>query len=455
MANLFVSVIIPTYNRRDYLKYCLHSLAYQDYAKDLFEVVIVDNGSEDGTLEMVKESEYGYPIHFLKEEKLDAFEAARMRNTGVAKAQGNILIFMDSDIIAPPNFISAHVKYYETGEEDVCVIGSVIYLKDDPFGCEELADLAGLQKRLRDYVDPLESDILYFNENLTNHPVAWMVAHSGNLSTTRACFEHSGGFDEWHRTWSIEDIDFGYSLYKNGIRFVFSKNAYGLHKYHPVCTDEAKTISVKNGYEYLQQKNPENAALQQTLALQLAELDLITKGVLLTEEYRRAKYKSLVKIVRAEYEEPQITLALYANAHHAQWLFELLQLLAGQFTRERPFEVIVLNGDSSLSVEHGVQTLRLPFDIRLFNLEWEETQKNNLLGTLNLKRHLLAADLNVLERRLLAGLAKNFEFANQRLKNNFEQFVYERAFGSLVKFLTPGSKVGNSFVESLFAEFFE
>ena len=63
-----VSVIVPTYNRREELRHVLDALAAQEYPRDRLEVVVVDDGSEDGTAEMVRTAELPYRVRLLQQE---------------------------------------------------------------------------------------------------------------------------------------------------------------------------------------------------------------------------------------------------------------------------------------------------------------------------------------------------------------------------------------------------
>ncbi len=85
-----VSICIPTYNRRDYLRETLESIFVQTY-KD-YEVVMVDDGSTDGTEQMIKKSKY--PIRYFWQENLGV---AKARNKLIELAKGEYITFIDSD----------------------------------------------------------------------------------------------------------------------------------------------------------------------------------------------------------------------------------------------------------------------------------------------------------------------------------------------------------------------
>lgn len=85
-----VSVIIPTFNRRDFLGPAIESVLSQSY-KD-FELLVVDDGSDDGTDEFV--AQYGNKVRYLYQDNLGV---AAARNTGIKAARHDLLAFLDSD----------------------------------------------------------------------------------------------------------------------------------------------------------------------------------------------------------------------------------------------------------------------------------------------------------------------------------------------------------------------
>ena len=101
------TVIVPTYNRRDEIKELLESLTIQSISNDDFEIIIVDDGSDDDTEEVVngfiKSTDLN--ISFLKQDHKGPGEA---RNLGMQNAKGNYQLFIDSDCIADVNWLTAY-----------------------------------------------------------------------------------------------------------------------------------------------------------------------------------------------------------------------------------------------------------------------------------------------------------------------------------------------------------
>lgn len=101
-----ISVIIPTFNEKKVLVECLDSLRLQSF-KD-FETIIIDDGSTDGTLSLLKELKHGYPrLRFAKQKHTGAGAA---RNYGVTLAKGSVYVFVDADMTFENTFIKKLVS---------------------------------------------------------------------------------------------------------------------------------------------------------------------------------------------------------------------------------------------------------------------------------------------------------------------------------------------------------
>jgi Glycosyltransferases, probably involved in cell wall biogenesis len=96
--NIFVSFIIPTYNSGNYIGRCLEAIKTIDHPQDRFEIVIVDNGSSDDTLEIARRFTDKIVINTTS-------LVSKLRNLGAAQAIGDLLIFIDSDCVIHRNWI--------------------------------------------------------------------------------------------------------------------------------------------------------------------------------------------------------------------------------------------------------------------------------------------------------------------------------------------------------------
>jgi len=108
----FVSVIIPTYNRKEILERTLRTYSDQTYPKDKFEVIVIDDGSTDGTEHVVKSLVGGsnYKLRYFRQ---DNKGPAAARNLGINEAAGEIVLITGDDCIPDPKLIEEHVRYHD------------------------------------------------------------------------------------------------------------------------------------------------------------------------------------------------------------------------------------------------------------------------------------------------------------------------------------------------------
>lgn len=97
-----ISVIICTYNRCNYLELALRSLENQNFERSAFEIIIIDAGSTDNTLQTIKTYSEIMSIQFIESLHSGLSDA---RNTGIKKASGKIVAFLDDDAIADPDWL--------------------------------------------------------------------------------------------------------------------------------------------------------------------------------------------------------------------------------------------------------------------------------------------------------------------------------------------------------------
>ena len=119
-----VSICIPTYNRKDYLKETLDSVFAQTYTD--YEVVVVDDGSTDGTEEMIKNSSYKLRYH----RQPNAGDASA-RNKLIELAEGKYITFIDSDDLLMPDAVFRLVEAEESAGGDVVVYGPYYRIDQD------------------------------------------------------------------------------------------------------------------------------------------------------------------------------------------------------------------------------------------------------------------------------------------------------------------------------------
>lgn len=114
----YVSVVVPVFNGRSLIGDCIESLLALDYPAERIEIIIVDNGSTDGTDEVVK----GYPVRLLYEKEKKGSYAAR--NAGIKNAKGEIIAFTDADCVVSREWLKKGVGFFRESYIG-CVAGGI------------------------------------------------------------------------------------------------------------------------------------------------------------------------------------------------------------------------------------------------------------------------------------------------------------------------------------------
>ena len=121
LKKVSISLIIPTYNSKDSLKKCIRTVLNQN-TQDSYEIIVTDDGSTDGTHNFMNYYQEIKNIKYIHHENV---WLAENRNIGARQSKGDILIFLDADMIASKNFLRQHTEsLIKTGERGL-VIGSV------------------------------------------------------------------------------------------------------------------------------------------------------------------------------------------------------------------------------------------------------------------------------------------------------------------------------------------
>jgi len=203
-----LSIVVPTYNRHRILNRTLPSLLGQEGVGAEYEVIMVVDGSTDGTLAMLKRTEWGSRLRVVAQPNRGQASA---RNRGAAEARGEILLFLDDDMIAAPDLVSVHVEEHGSSRERV-ILGDMGLAE----GVRRSFLKRGVEEWGREYAQRLSTPGYRFRFD------DW---HSGHASIARSLFVALGGFDESFVAYGNEDYDLGWRLIQRGIEIRFSARA--------------------------------------------------------------------------------------------------------------------------------------------------------------------------------------------------------------------------------------
>jgi glycosyltransferase involved in cell wall biosynthesis len=202
VGDLAVSVVIPTRNRSEMLRELLDSLASQTLGPDRFEVVVVDNGSTDGTTELLEGIAPTVP-YALRTVRQDNAGPASGRNRGWRLASAPLVAFTDDDCVATPSWLEALVSSAES-RPGAIVQGRTKMPPGD-------ADKVGPFSRVLEITDP--------------NP--WYA--TCNILYPRGLLDRLGGFNESFTAPASEDTDLGWRARESGAEYVFVPDAVVHH----------------------------------------------------------------------------------------------------------------------------------------------------------------------------------------------------------------------------------
>jgi len=213
---MFLSVVIPTYNRLPILQKCLRALEDQQLAPpvDRYEVVLVDDGSTDDTVHWLDAHATAFPhVRLIRQ---DHGGPAEGRNRGVDHAHGDVIVFIDSDLVVTPSFLVKHAealqRQWRRGGNRLCfTYGAVINtanFEDPTAEPHKLSDLS------------------------------WAYFATGNVAIDRQVLERSGLFDTGFHLYGWEDLELGERLRQMGVRLVRCPEAVGYHWHPPLSLEQ-------------------------------------------------------------------------------------------------------------------------------------------------------------------------------------------------------------------------
>lgn len=206
---MFFSIVIPTYNRRSILEKCLLALENQVFDHTLikaYEVIVVDDGSTDGTPSWLSENQTTFPYVRLLTQSHQG--PASARNLGVENALGDWIIFIDSDLVVTETFLQSHAEALKEGlktSDKIFTYGRVINT------CNFDSPTAEPYK-------------------ITDFSAAYFA--TGNVAISPHWLREAGLFDPQFQEYGWEDLELGVRLKKLGLKLIKCPDAVGYH-WHP------------------------------------------------------------------------------------------------------------------------------------------------------------------------------------------------------------------------------
>jgi|GEM_PF-1057382 len=248
------SIIIPYYQKDYEINLVLKSFVVQKYDKNKFEIIIIDDGSDNKIDSIInKYSNYlNISYHYISH----TGNRGKNRNIGAKFAKAARLIFLDSDVVVG-NKLLHHFDIATRNNKKIISLGKrTDLLKFDKTFINEYIIENNIE--LFDNL-PAENDLRtmalnYMRDTGTEWTGNWQLFYSHCFCIWKESFDEADGFDENFTGWGAEDIELGYRLYKAGSKIIFNNKTKSYHLHHNI--DFVKIInSLRKNYQYFIQKH--------------------------------------------------------------------------------------------------------------------------------------------------------------------------------------------------------
>jgi glycosyltransferase involved in cell wall biosynthesis len=214
-----ISVVVPTFNRRKIVTRTVEALFAQNPVAAAYEIIVVVDGSADGTAAALRLLRPTCPFRVIEQENRGPSAA---RNAGYRAATANLVLFLDDDMLADPGLVAAHVAAHKS-RGGIVAFGSLYLSSDSP------PSLA---------TECFNREIgAFYLERKRNPRREWQVADCvfSNASMPRALLNEVGGFDETFR--KREDLELGVRLLDSGVQQLYVDDAVAYQYFEKTSAD--------------------------------------------------------------------------------------------------------------------------------------------------------------------------------------------------------------------------
>ncbi len=218
---MFFSIVIPTYNRLPILQKCLQALEHQQHHPAItgYEVILVDDGSTDKTIEWLENNQAKIPhVHWFCQVHQGP---AAARNLGIEKAKGDTIIFIDSDLVVTETFIQSHADTLNTAQKH----------SDKVFTYGRVINTCNFENPT---AEPYK---------ITDFSAAYFA--TGNVAIARHWLIEAGLFDTQFQLYGWEDLELGVRLKKLGLKLIKCPDAVGYHWHPPFAVEQLSQLIEK------------------------------------------------------------------------------------------------------------------------------------------------------------------------------------------------------------------
>ena len=224
------SVILPCYAEQRKLDRLLAALEGQTYPRDLFEVIVVDDGSQP-PLELPRSTPLN--VRVVRQQRR-GFGGERARNTGLRAAAHDVLLFLDGDMLPESDWLAAHARWHHAAS-DLITLGPRVGVEVDDVEAQAIRERPGTLREL--FADRpwhrevwVENHLERTRELTSRDDTPFLVMVGANFGIGRALYELAGGIDESFTGWGLADTELAWRAYTRGGVFVPVRDAFAWHQ---------------------------------------------------------------------------------------------------------------------------------------------------------------------------------------------------------------------------------
>ena len=231
-----VSIVIVNYNGRRFLDTCFNSLLAVDYPQKQVEIIMVDNGSKDGSIQYMKDTFSSVKVVVNNQNNY-----ARANNLGIKNSSGKYVVFINNDITVERNWLIELVRCAEA-DPTIGVVGSKILFKNG------LVQSLGLTHHVNFYW----GDIGFHSRDCEDYVVKDEIVGLSGCSAMyrRECLDVIGGFDEDFNMY-LEDVDLGMRCRNKNWKLVICPRSTILHEFHGTIGSETSARKLQEANRLL------------------------------------------------------------------------------------------------------------------------------------------------------------------------------------------------------------
>ena len=241
---MVVTVVVPYFEAPEALALTLAGLEGQTYPRELFEVVVVDDGS-DPPLELDRPT--SLQVRVIHQQDL-GFGLARARNNGAQEATGAILVFLDCDMVPEAEWLASHARWHHAAS-DALTIGFRRHVSVEGIDADAVRTRPASLAELFADRPSQQPEWIEFHMSRTNDLISeddiFRVVTGGNLGVSKEFYETVGGYDESFTQWGAEDTEFGYRAYTLGGLLVPARDAMCWHQGEGAAPTAAESGSLE------------------------------------------------------------------------------------------------------------------------------------------------------------------------------------------------------------------